>query len=238
LLIKHNTFSFKQFTVSHSHSTMKVGTDAVLLGAWMPVPENCKSILEIGSGCGVISLMLAQRTKALITGVDVDEKSVEEAKKNADHSPWMNRVRFFQERIQDFSKKTSDKFDVIVSNPPFFENSLKSPISKRNISKHNDSLTFQELANAVDTLLTQTGHFGLIMPVNSAVAFEKIMLSLKFFATKKTWIYPTQKKNANRILMLFERIPNNCEEKSLIIRDKGYTNEYFELVREYLTIKN
>jgi len=238
LLIKHNTFSFKQFSLSHSQSTMKVGTDAVLLGAWMPVPDNCKSILDIGSGCGVISLMLAQRTKALITGVDVDKKSVIEAKKNAANSPWMNRVRFFQERIQNFTQKTAEKFDLIVSNPPFFENSLKSPISKKNISKHNDSLTFGELANNVDTLLTQRGHFGLIMPVNSAVAFEKIMLSLKFFATKKTMIYPTRKKNANRILMLFERIPNKCEEKSLIIRDNGYTKEYFELVKEFLTIKS
>jgi tRNA1Val (adenine37-N6)-methyltransferase len=217
---------------------MKVGTDAVLLGAWMPVPEKCKSILEIGSGCGVISLMLAQRTKAEITGVDIDGDSVEEAKKNSDRSPWMSRVQFFQERIQEFTKNTSEKFDVIVSNPPFFEKNLKSPIAKKNISKHNDSLAFEELANTVDTLLTQTGYFGLIMSVNSAVAFEKIMLSLKFFATKKTMIFPTRDKNANRILMLFERIPNKCKEKSLIIRDNGYTNEYRELIKEYLTIKN
>ncbi|MCL1849891.1 MAG: methyltransferase, partial [Bacteroidetes bacterium] len=161
-------FRFKQFSVSHSESTMKVGTDAVLLGAWMPVPENCKTVLDIGSGCGVISLMLAQRTDAKIIGVDIDEKSVKEAQRNAEISPWKDDVQFIHENIVDFAQKTTQKFDMIVSNPPFFENSLKSPEISKNISKHNVTLSLNELIDAVEIFLSENGRFGVILPIEAA----------------------------------------------------------------------
>ena len=231
-------FHFKQFSVNHSQSTMKVGSDAVLLGAWMPLPENCKTVLEIGSGCGVISLMLAQRTSANITGIDIDEKSVMEAQKNAENSPWKERVQFIQENVQDFAQHSTQKFEVIVTNPPFFENSLKSPETSKNISKHNDRLTFEELITAVDILLSENGRFGVILPPEQAEKLEKLMFISHLFATKKTTIYPTSQKNANRMLMMFEREYAVCEEDKLTLRDNGYTNEYYQLVNEYLTIKN
>jgi len=231
-------FHFKQFSVNHSQSTMKVGTDAVLLGAWMPLPENCHTVLEIGSGCGVISLMLAQKTKANITGIDIDEKSVIEAQKNANNSPWKNRVKFIEENVQDFAQKTTQKFDAIVSNPPFFENSLKSPENSKNISKHNDNLSFEELISAVDILLSENGRFGIILPTYAAEKLEKLLFMAHLFATKKTTIYPTPTKKANRMLMMFERKTAVCEEDTLTLRDNGYTNEYYQLVKEYLTITN
>jgi tRNA1Val (adenine37-N6)-methyltransferase len=169
-------FRFKKFSVNDSQSTMKVGTDAVLLGSWMPVPENCQTILEIGSGCGVISLMLAQTTKAHITGIDIDEKSVEEAQKNLEHFYWKEQVQFIHGSVQDFAQKTTQKFEVIVSNPPFFENSLKSPDANRNISRHNDNLTFEELIAAVDILLSDNGRFGVILPLVPAEKLEKLAL--------------------------------------------------------------
>jgi tRNA1Val (adenine37-N6)-methyltransferase len=215
---------------------MKVGTDAVLLGAWMPLPDKCKAILEIGSGCGVISLMLAQRTEAKITGIDIDEKSVKEAQNNAENTPWKSKVQFIHEKVQDFVQKTSQKFEVIVSNPPFFENSLKSPENSRNISRHNDTLSLEELINAVDILLSTTGRFGIILPTDGAEKLENLALEKKIHATKKTQIFPTSKKKANRVLMMFERKPVVCEEDKLILRDKGYTDEYYMFVRGYLKI--
>jgi tRNA1Val (adenine37-N6)-methyltransferase len=217
---------------------MKVGTDAVLLGAWMPVPENCESILEIGCGCGVISLMLAQRTDAKITGIDIDEKSVIEAKKNAENAIFGESVQFIYENVLDFVQKTTQKFEVIVSNPPFFENSLKSPKANKNISKHNDHLSFEELIEVVDVLLAKNGCFGIILPLITAENFEKLAINHLLYATKKTYIYPTSTKKANRVLMTFEREPAICEESNLVIRDNGYTEEYLKLMREYLLIKN
>jgi tRNA1Val (adenine37-N6)-methyltransferase len=217
---------------------MKVGTDAILLGAWLHIPESCRNILEIGSGCGVISLMLAQRTDAQIVGVDIDEKSVNEAQKNAESSPWKGCVQFIHESIQDFAQKTTQKFDVIVTNPPFFENSLKSPETSRNISRHNDTLAFETLISSVDILLSNNGRFGVIIPLVATEKLEKLALEKHLFATKKTWIYPTSSKKANRILMIFERKQIPCEEDKLTIRDNGYTSEYYQLVNEYLTITN
>jgi len=217
---------------------MKVGTDAVLLGAWMTVPESCNAILDIGSGCGVISFMLAQRTNAQITGIDVDEKSVKEAQINAENFVWKDQVQFIHENVQDFVQKTTQKFDVIVSNPPFFENSLKSPETGRNISRHNDTLPLETLISTVNMLLSDNGRFGVILPLATAEKLEKLASEKQLYATKKTWIYPTPTKKPNRILMMFERENTVCEEDKLIIRDGDYTNEYYELVKEYLKIKN
>jgi len=229
-------FCFKRFSVNHSQSSMKVGTEAVLLGAWLPVPDNCKEILEIGCGCGVISLMLAQRCNAHITGIDIDEKSVKEAQNNAENSLWKNNVHFLHENVQHFAQKSKQKFDLIVSNPPFFENSLKSPKINKNISKHNVTLTFEELCASVDTLLLDDGAFGIILPADAKEKFEILAEKNHLYATKKTYIYPTSTKKENRVLMRFERKNRHCTEEKLVIRDKGYTDEYYQLVKDYLTI--
>jgi tRNA1Val (adenine37-N6)-methyltransferase len=135
--------------------------------------------------------------------------------------------------VQNFAQKTTQKFDLILSNPPFFENSLKSPKATKNISKHNDFLPLEDLVFAVNLLLSETGRFGVILPVIAAEKLEKIMLTVYLYATKKTRVYPTPTKKANRVIMMFERKLLVCEEDKLIIRDNGYTNEYSELVKEY-----
>ncbi|MCL2290036.1 MAG: methyltransferase [Bacteroidetes bacterium] len=230
-------FHFKKFSVNHSQSTMKVGTDAVMLGSWMPVPENCNTILEIGSGCGVISLMLAQITNAKITGIDIDEKSVEEAQKNLENFYRKDQVQFIWESVQSFAQRSTQKFEVIVSNPPFFQNSLKSPVASRNISRHNDNLSFEELIAAVDILLSNNGRFGVILPVEPAEKLEKLALEKCLYVTKKTYLYPLPDKKTNRILMMFERRKTVCEKDNLIIRNKGYTHEYYMFVKEFLKIE-
>jgi len=217
---------------------MKIGTDAVLLGAWMPVLENCSTILEIGSGCGVISFMLAQKTNAHITGIDIDEKSVEEAQKNAENFYKKDQVQFIHENVQNFAQKTTQKFDAIVSNPPFFENSLKSPETNRNISRHNDTLPLETLISTVDILLSDNGRFGVILPSGAAEKLGRLALEKHLYVTKKTWVCPTPTKKANRILMMLERKNTVCKNDSLVIRDGNYTIEYQKFVEEYLIIKN
>ena len=230
-------FRFKQFSLEHSQSAMKIGTDAVMLGAWMPVPVHCESVLDIGCGCGVISFMLAQRTNAKITGIDIDEKSVSEAQKNAENFTWKHQMQFIWDNVQNFAQKSTQKFEVIVSNPPFFENSLKSPEAHKNISRHNDNLPFEELTDAVDILLSDNGRFGVILPLLPAENLEKLAIEKGLYPTKKTWVFPTPSKKANRILTMYERKQTICEEDELTIRDNGYTDEYYQLVNEYLIIK-
>ena len=230
-------FHFKKFSVSHSQSTMKVGTDAVLLGAWMPVPQNCKNILEIGCGCGVISLMIAQRTNVKITGIDIDLQSVVEAQQNAENSPWKNRVIFIHGDVQNFVQNTTQQFDIIISNPPFFENSLKSPFNNKNISKHNVTLDFETLCRVIDKLLSKEGRFGVILPTDAVPKFEALAEKNHLFLTRKTKVYPTPTKKANRALMMFERTEKPCEDDLILIRDKEYTSEYLQLVNEYLIIE-
>jgi tRNA1Val (adenine37-N6)-methyltransferase len=217
---------------------MKIGTDAVMLGAWLPVPTHCKTILDIGCGCGVIAFMLASTIEAQVTGIDIDEKSIKEAKRNAKKNSFKSQIQFIWKNVQNFAQETTQKFDVIVSNPPFFENSLKSPVACRNISKHNDNLPFEKLIAAVDILLSDNGRFGVILPVKQAENLEKWALEKWLYLTKKTWIFPTPAKKANRILLMFERKNMNCEENNLIIRDGSYTDDYYNLVKNFLTINN
>jgi tRNA1Val (adenine37-N6)-methyltransferase len=212
---------------------MKVGTDAVLLGAWMPVPKDCKTILEIGSGCGVISLMLSQRTYAKVIGVDIDENSVKEAQANAERTPWKDEVQFLHENIVDFAQRTTQKFDVIVSNPPFFENSLKSPKSSRNMARHNDTLSLQQILSSVDILLDEKGRFGVILPVDVAAKLEKLATEYHLYPTKKLHIYPTPTKEKNRMIMVFEKEKSDCREENLIMTG----NCYESLMSGYLLLR-
>jgi tRNA1Val (adenine37-N6)-methyltransferase len=146
-------------------------------------------------------------------------------------------VQFLLENVQDFAQKTTQKFDVVVSNPPFFENSLKSPQKNRNISRHNDTLTLQQILNSVNILLSENGRFGVILPVEAAEKIEKLAIKKDLYATKKMYIFPTPSKKVNRIMLVFERDKMTCEEENLIIRNNDYTNEYKQFMKSYLMIR-
>lgn len=145
-------FQFKKFTVYHDKCAMKVGTDGVLLGAWASV-ENARRILDIGTGTGLIALMLAQRSDASVVGVDIDEAAVEQARENIERSEWKNRIVVEHKDVRDLSGEKYSLFDVIVSNPPYFTEAVYCPDKQRNTARHMDSLPFDELLQAVDRLL-------------------------------------------------------------------------------------
>lgn len=229
-------FQFKQFAVTHDKSTMKVGTDAMLLGAWSRIPGSCSKALDIGTGSGVVALMIAQRCKAEIYGVDIHEASIEQAIDNAVCSPWAYRMHFKHGDIREVEPQMRQAFQLIVSNPPFFNDSLHSPQPSRNLSRHTDTLTYAELACAVSELLAVNGKFNVILPADTAGLMEQSMLHYGCYLHKKCMVYPKQGKPAHRVLMEYG---NYKAEKpmieSLCIRSHGgeYTSEYRLLTQDY-----
>ncbi len=142
---------------------MKVSTDSILLGS-ICTPESAKSVLDIGTGCGILALMMAQKTNAVITGIDIDSPSIEEASQNFAESPWSHRMNAICWDIEDFAKEPSPKFDLIIANPPYFSENTHSLNDRRDQARNTNSLTFEKLLNAVDNLLTENGNFWLILP--------------------------------------------------------------------------
>lgn len=156
-------FQFKQFSCSHGSSSMKIGVDAVLLGAWAG-DGNATNILDIGTGCGVITLMLAQRNpNAVITGIDIDEKSIEEATENFSSSPWKERLIAIR---KDFNQIVTDneKYDLIVSNPPYFDSGVKNPTTRREIARHQDSLSPTEIVKRSRDIMAEDGKLAIVIP--------------------------------------------------------------------------
>ena len=230
-----SSFRFKQFEIQHDRSSMRVGTDAVLLGAWTEV-ANATHILDIGCGSGIIALMMAQRTKAHIVGVDIDLPSVEEAALNAENSAWRNRVRFCCTSIQQFcEEKNKNAFDLIVSNPPFFVNSLKSPIKNKNLSRHTDTLSFNDLVDAVLHCLSENGSFAVILPYIHEEQMENLCHQNNLFCYRKLRIFPKEKKAVNRVLMQFKRKKELFYLENLIIRNANdsYTDTYRNLTKGF-----
>lgn len=189
-------FRFKQFTIRQDRTPMKVGTDGVLLGAWVRLQGDEQRLLDIGTGTGVIALMLAQRTaKAHITAIDVE--SVEEAQQNASATPWAHRITIEQCAVQHFE---AEAFDVIVSNPPFFVDSLQCPDAGRTQARHTVSLRFEELCEAVCRLLATEGRFALILPTLEAARFEQIAEG-RLTTVRRTEVRTTPRHAPKRCLL-------------------------------------
>ena len=238
-------FHFKQFDLDHERSTLKIGTDAVLLAA-LTHPDTAKSMLDIGCGCGVIAFCIAQQLaeqqqNTTIFGIDVDAASIAEAQENADRFPLLPTSCFHFEniRLQDFSNQdNSPRFDLIVSNPPFFHDDLKPQDKNKLQSKHNDGqLSFPELVSGVDALLSENGRFSLILPPTEMTEFHQLTIG-KWHCRKTVHIRPTESKPVYRIVREYGRIPQPEEEIRFFIRNTAlqYTTDYLELVKPYLTI--
>lgn len=166
-------FRFKQFAIEQDRTPMKVGTDGVLLGAWVRVGGDERRILDIGTGTAVIALMMAQRcAEAMVDGVEIDEASAEQARENVEASPWSDRVAIHHSQVQSFTP--SYNYDLIVANPPYFVDSLLSPDEGRSVARHTTELSFEELTDAVVRLLDDGGRFALILPVVESERFEGV----------------------------------------------------------------
>jgi len=217
-------FRFKQFTVFQGKCAMKVGIDGVLLGAWTDV-SDVNHILDIGIGTGLITLMLAQRCKAVITGIDIDLQAIEQAKENVGISPWSNRIKVLQKSVQEFSEITNIKFDLIVSNPPYFINSLKNPSESRTTARHTVSLTHEELILSSKKLLTKAGRICLILPVNEGLQCADFAEKNGLFISKLVRVKPTPTSISKRLLLEFRNEIADKNESEIII-ESGIRHEY------------
>ena len=177
-------FQFKQFTVWHDKCAMKVGTDGVLLGAWASV-RNAHKILDVGTGTGLVALMLAQRSlpDADIVALEIDKAAAGQAGENVARSPWKERIEVVQADFRNY--QSSDKFDVIVSNPPYFVDSLECPDQQRNAARHNDSLTYEELLEGVAGLLAEDGAFTIVIPTDVADRVKMTATAKNFYAVRQ-----------------------------------------------------
>jgi tRNA1Val (adenine37-N6)-methyltransferase len=234
-------FQFKQFIVHHTYSTMKVGTDAVLLGTLSDIPEKGK-ILEVGTGTGVISLILAQRSKAQITAIDIHQASVWEARANFKESPWTERLKALMISYQLYAAQGNPiRYDLIISNPPFFENDLKSTDINRNIARHNDHLSYRDFLLASRYFISEIGQLCLILPVTEAEIFIKEAKNSEFYLQKKIEIKPKSEKEANRLILSFgKQILNEIQKNSITIRnnDNTYSETYKKLTEDfYVSLK-
>lgn len=229
-----STFYFKQFKVEDGRSTMKVCTDAVLLGAIVEV-EHISNILEVGTGSGVIALIMAQRSEALIDAIEIDAESVDQAMENARNSPWQKRIRIIHQSIQDYTQQTGKKYDLVISNPPYFSRSLKSHIEKRNISRHNDILSFEELINCSIQLMSADASLWVILPMKECVEFLEIAERSGLFIHLKLNVFYKSGKKCQRIILQFTKnAPLEINSRDLTIKngDNTFTPGYKELTKE------
>ena len=227
-------FHFKHFTLSHDRSTMKVGTDAVLLGAWAEVKPT-DWVLDIGTGCGILPLMLAQKGIAKVHAVDLDEASALEAAENFQASQWSRQLFAFHADIRKFTMQCT--YDLIISNPPFFINSYKSDTDRKNQTRHTDtSLSFVELASVVKRLLKPDGRFVLVLPERESRDFIPIAAKYHLFVHKCQQIIPMEGKEPNRVnLELRFGKPESVQVTELVMRkaDNSFTEAYNDVVKPY-----
>lgn len=254
-------FRFKQFEIEQDRCAMKVGTDGVLLGAWA---QGGRRILDIGSGTGLISLMMAQRfPEAEVVGIDMDADACGQARENVMASPFRDRVEIECCRLQDFGgagvSKTAEAletaeglkvdggaseaaeglnaagvFDAIVSNPPFFVDSLKNPDSKRTMARHTDSLPFRDLFAGVKRLLSDDGIFSAIVPVEVVEQFVAESCILGFYLIRKCGVKTVERKQPKRFMLSFakHRISPYEECVEMMMDSQGNRSEWYRKITE------
>ncbi|MBK9399952.1 MAG: methyltransferase [Bacteroidetes bacterium] len=226
-------FHFKRFTINQDRCAMKVGTDGVLLGAWVTVPDAGK-ILDIGTGTGLIALMMAQKSNAFIDAIDIDLPSYEQAKENVLLSPWSDHVRVIHSALKDY--KPGYRYDLIVSNPPYFMDSYAATDEARNLARSaSASLSYDDLLNGVVRLLVNTGRFSVILPHKEGQIFREKAEQNGLFCNKLVNVRTGRDKPFKRVLMDFSRREEELMEEELVIHfdSRHFTEEYKRLTGEY-----
>ncbi len=209
-------FRFKQFAIEQELCAMKVGTDGVLLGAWA---NGGLRVLDVGTGTGVVALMMAQRyPHGHVTALDIDLGAVRQAELNVAHSPFAGRVTILQERVQDHE----GQYDAVVSNPPFFIDSLAAPDAQRHIARHADTLSYAELMRAAHRLLHEDGELSVVVPFDYRRRMEDEATFVGFFPSRVCAVKTVERKPARRFLLAFRKHPCVCVQETMTIGDEAY----------------
>jgi tRNA1Val (adenine37-N6)-methyltransferase len=234
-------FQFKQFIVHQDKCAMKVCTDACILGAHADI-TNAHKILDIGTGTGLLSLMLAQRSMAAIDAVEIDNDAYAQAQTNIADSPFEDKISLYHQSIQDFSQEHSGSkpYDLITSNPPFYQNSLQSPDVQTNKALHASTLTFDELIDAVINLLSPGGTFIVLLPPFEAQQLANIAQKKGLYLSDKLLIQHNPQKAVFRHILSFSKKPiSEHHEDTLVIHEKNsnvYSDKFRRLLSDYYTI--
>ncbi len=228
-------FQFRQFRVGHRLSGMKVGTDAVLLGAWVNL-SGINTVLDIGTGTGIIALMLAQRTggKAMIDAVEISDEAARDAQENFIRSPWSNSLRLIHQPLQQYTP--AKPYDLLISNPPYFINSLKPPALSRQLARHTDDLSFDDLLQAAQRMVTRpAGRLAVILPEPESVIFQGKASRLALKLMRQCLFRTRAHKPVERVLMEFSFSDGHCLHEELCLYHDGneWTPAYKALTRPF-----
>ena len=213
---------------------MKVSTDACLFGAIIDIPLHNQKILDIGTGTGLLALMAAQRSQATVDAVELDSNAAEQARKNIQESPWEDRLTVFPQAIQDFTQTTDKLYDCILCNPPFFTDHTASPCPLRHQARHNDSLSFDELANCAKKLLDENGQFHILLPTSEQERFIEACKEKELFLKQNISVRPTLKKAVSRQVLTFGHKQEDVTKREICIHGEGgYTAEFIQYLKPF-----
>ncbi len=241
-----STFRFKKFTITQDRCAMKVGTDGVLLGAWCPIDNNPFSILDIGAGTGILSLILAQRSNAehpslqgelaqQIDAIEIDEDAYEQCVENFESSPWGDRLFCFHAGLDEFMEEPEEDYDIIISNPPFYTEDYKTENEQRDLARFSDALPFEDLVEAAHLLLSENGIFAVIIPFKEEEKFITLAKDFELHPFKITRVKGTPTTEIKRSLLAFSKTQKQTLVDELIIETARhqYTEEYIDLTKDF-----
>ena len=229
-------FKFKQFTIDQDRCAMKIGTDAVLLGAWTSVNQEPFSVLDIGAGSGVIALILAQRSNAeLIDAIEIDDDAYEQCTENFKNSSWNDRLFCYHTSLKEFTEEIEDKYDLIVSNPPFYSDDYKSDDKQRALARFEDALPFSHLLESVSNLLSKNGVFSVVLPFKEEEKFIALATESRLFSNSILRVKGNPSSEIKRSLMQFSFTECEVEIDELIIETERhqYTQDYINLTKDF-----
>ncbi|OSY87321.1 tRNA (adenine-N6)-methyltransferase [Tenacibaculum holothuriorum] len=232
-------FQFKQFTVHQDKTAMKIGTDAVLLGAWCDLGEYPDAILDVGSGTGIISLMLAQRSDAMtIDAVEIDENAYEQTVENFEQSDWGDRLFCYNASFVEFAEEMQEEeeeYDIIVSNPPFYTNAFETEDESRNKARFTSSLSFEELLTGVSKILSRDGMFSVIIPFQEEESFSVLAKEQGLFLSKVCRVKGNENSDVKRSMLTFSFQEKEISTEELIIEKERhqYTDAYINLTKDF-----
>ncbi len=228
-------FFFKKFGLFHHRSTMKIGTDAILLARWTEVSDN-DDVIDIGTGCGLIPLMLAQKGIKSADAVEIDNDSYEEAAQNFSNSAWNSRLSAIHDDIKHYAEICEKKYDLVVSNPPFYFGDNIPEKAKKGLARHTNTLSYNDLLSAVKKIMKPEGRFSLVLPAIESKTFLKDAENQGFYLEKELLIVPIEGKEPNRINMqLVVSQVDNIKTETFVLRhpDHSFTKEYKDFLKDY-----
>jgi len=229
-------FKFKEFTINQDRCAMKIGTDSVLLGAWTSTAHHPFSVLDIGAGTGVLSLMLAQRSNAeTIESLEIDADAYEQCSENFENSPWPDRLFCYHASLLEFVEEIEDEYDLIICNPPFYSEDYKTSNEARDLARFNDAMPFEHLIYAVSNLLSDTGIFSVVIPFKEEPKFKDLASQAGLFLNRALHVKGNPYTEIKRSLLEFSFKDRKVETSDLIIETERhqYTEDYINLTKDF-----